>query len=46
LKELKEEESLKMEWVPNDENSFDLFTKNLQGLLFEKHTEVYVSNMV
>ena len=35
-----------MEWIPTTENSTDLFTKNLQGPLFEKHASVYVSDML
>jgi hypothetical protein len=46
LRELKEQGLLQVEWIPTTENSADLFTKNLQGPLFEKHASVYVSNML
>ena len=46
LRELKEQGLLRVEWIPADENSSDMFTKNLQGPLFEKHASVYVSDML
>jgi hypothetical protein len=30
-----------MKWIPTDENSSDLYTKNLAGPKFEKHAAVY-----
>jgi hypothetical protein len=41
LRELKEHGLLQVKWIPNDQNSSDLFTKNLQGPLFEKHVAIY-----
>jgi len=46
LRELKEQGLLRVEWIPAEENSSDMFTKNLQGPLFEKHASVYVSDML
>jgi hypothetical protein len=45
LRELKEEGLLKVVWIPTERNSSDLFTKNLQGPLFEKHAGEYVSEL-
>jgi hypothetical protein len=45
LRELKEEGLLKVVWIPTERNSSDLFTKNLQGPLFERHAGEYVSEM-
>ena len=28
-------------WISTDDNSSDLYTKNLSGPVFEKHTKVY-----
>jgi hypothetical protein len=42
---LKEQELLLVVWMPTDENSADLFTKNLPaGPLFEKHANVFIGN--
>jgi hypothetical protein len=41
LRDLKEEGILKFKWLGTNENSSDLFTKNLAGALFHKHTAVY-----
>lgn len=41
LRDLKEEGLIEVRWISGDENSADLFTKNLQGPLFEKHVRVY-----
>ena len=41
LRELKEAGIIHLVWIPTDENSVDLFTKNLAGPLFQKHTAVY-----
>ena len=46
LHKFKEQGLIKVEWIPTAENSTDLFTKNLQGPLFEKHASVYVSDML
>jgi hypothetical protein len=34
-----------LEWIPGDENSSDLFTKNLQGPLFCKHSSVFTEEV-
>jgi hypothetical protein len=44
LQELKEQGLLRVVWIPTDENSADLFTKNLPGPLFEKHANVFIGN--
>jgi hypothetical protein len=41
LRELQEEGTIEVEWIPTDMNSADLFTKNLAGPAFEKHVSVY-----
>ena len=41
LRELKEEGLVHAVWIPGQEMSSDLFTKNLMGPLFNKHTSVY-----
>jgi len=41
LRELEEEEVIKVVWIPTDGNSADLFTKNLSGPTFDKHTAIY-----
>ena len=45
LRELKEQGIIKVERIATGENTADVFTKNLQGPLFERHTSVYVSNI-
>jgi hypothetical protein len=45
LRELKEDGVLKVIWIPTDNNSADMFTKNLQGPLFAKHSKDYVSEV-
>jgi hypothetical protein len=45
LRELKEEGVLRVIWIPTETNSADMFTKNLQGPLFEKHSKDYVSEV-
>jgi len=42
LRELKEEGILYVYWIPESENSSDLFTKNLGGTKFEKFAKVLV----
>jgi hypothetical protein len=44
LQELKEQGLLHVVWIPTDENSADLFTKNLPGPLFEKCANVFIGN--
>jgi hypothetical protein len=41
LRELNEEGILEVFWIATEDNSADLFTKNLAGPIFEKHTAVY-----
>ena len=41
LCELKEDGLIEMRWNQKEDNPFDLFTKNLGGDLFDKHTKVY-----
>jgi hypothetical protein len=41
LRELKEDDIINVKWTPTDENSSDLFTKNLAGPKFEKHAAVH-----
>jgi hypothetical protein len=38
---LKEENVIIAKWISGDNNSSDLFTKNLGGPLFEKHLTMY-----
>lgn len=40
LRELNEEGIIKLVWISTDNNSTDLFTKNLAGPKFEEHTAV------
>ena len=40
IRDLKEAGIFKIEWVPIDEMTADIFTKNLSGPLFEKHAKV------
>ena len=41
LRELHEDETIEVKWISTDDNSADLFTKNLASPLFEKHAAVY-----
>jgi hypothetical protein len=41
LRELEEEQVITLKWIATKENSADLFTKNLPGPAFAKHTAVY-----
>ena len=43
--ELKEQGIIKVKWIATGENSADLFTKDLQGPLFERHANAYVNEM-
>ena len=40
LRDLKEQGLVKIEWIPTEEMSSDLFAKNLGGPLFDKHMSV------
>ena len=40
LRELKESKQLIVNWIPGSENNADMFTKNLDGLLFKKYAEL------
>ena len=42
LREMKEDGILVVKWISNAANNADLFTKNLQGPMFEKFARVYV----
>ena len=41
LRDLKDEGLIIAEWISGDEMSSDLFTKNLPGPVFNKHTKVF-----
>jgi hypothetical protein len=41
LRELKEAELIDVTWCPTTDMPADLFTKNLGGTLFKKHTTVF-----
>ena len=42
IRDLKEDGLITIKWIATDENSADIFTKNLYGPTFEKHLRVYV----
>ena len=42
LRELKEEGTLSVKWISTDENTSDMFTKNLGGTKFERFAKTYV----
>lgn len=42
LRDLKEDGLIRVKWIPTEENSSDLFTKNLFGPTFEQHATTYV----
>ena len=44
LRELKESGVIDTDWIPGDQMRSDIFTKNLQGPLFERHGSDYVGN--
>ena len=46
LRELKEEGTLQVKWIPEAENTSDMFTKNLGGTKFEKFSKTYVGQDV
>jgi hypothetical protein len=37
LRELKENETIRVLWIPTDENTSDVFTKNVDRKTFERH---------
>jgi hypothetical protein len=41
LRELNEEGIIMVKCIPTEENSADIFTKNLNGPAFEKHASTY-----
>ena len=41
IRELKEEGLLEIEWISGEDNPADLFTKNLDGTTFTRHTNTY-----
>jgi hypothetical protein len=42
LRDLKEDGLVWTTWIPTEDNSADVLTKNLSGPLFEKHIRAYV----
>ncbi len=46
LRDLKEENIIITKWIAGDDNSSDMFTKNLGGPLFEKHLATYCGDKV
>jgi hypothetical protein len=44
LRQLKEENVIKVIWTPGELNSSDLYTKNLARADFKKNTKAYVGN--
>jgi hypothetical protein len=44
LRQLKEENIIKVIWTPGEMNSSDLYTKNLARVDFEKHTKAFVGD--
>ena len=42
LRELREEGLIRVSHVPGDENDADIFTKNTETRVFEKHSLMYV----
>ena len=41
LRELKEQGIINVTWIPGSENEADIFTKNLDGPLFETFTQAF-----
>jgi len=41
LRELKESNTIRVEWIETDKNTSDLHTKNLDLKAFERHTKVH-----
>ena len=46
LREFKEEGILQVKWIPESENTSNMFTKNLGGTKFEKFSKTYVGEDV
>lgn len=44
LWDLKESGILSVEWISGDENAIDIFTMNLQSVLFDKHARTFCGN--
>jgi hypothetical protein len=44
LRELNEEGIITVKWIPTEENSADIFTKNCNGQAIEKHASAYIGN--
>jgi hypothetical protein len=44
LQDLKEKGTIEVKWIAIDDNSMELFTKNLQGPLLKKHSRTYCRN--
>ncbi len=44
LRELKEDGIIIVRWIPTAENEADLFTKNLDGPLFEKFAKAFIGD--
>ena len=44
LRELKENGIILVKWISQEDNSSDLFTKNLASTTFEKHAKIYCSD--
>ena len=41
LRKMKEQGFIKVVWIPTNDNSADMFTKNLAGPIFHKHLVAY-----
>jgi hypothetical protein len=44
MRQLKEENIIKVIWTPGEMNSSGLYTKNLARADFEKHTKAYIGD--
>ena len=44
LRELKEGNVIRVNWIPSGKNTSDLHTKNLEKTLFEEHARVHVGD--
>jgi hypothetical protein len=44
FREFKEEELISVNWCQSEDTPADLFTKNLGGLLSQKHTTIFCGN--
>jgi hypothetical protein len=44
LRDLKEDGLIVTKWIPSEENSSDVFTKNVYGPMFEKHIKKFVGD--